>query len=67
MFFIDTYKSSAEIDGGSATNSKSFGGSFGTNCCSVTCFSNSCCFCATEEIDKFFKPGNAKREKLIKI
>lgn len=42
--FRITYKSSAEIDGGSAINSGSDGASFGTNCCSATCFSSSCCF-----------------------
>lgn len=38
-----TYKSKAEIDGGSAINSKSGGGSLGINGCS-TCFNISCCF-----------------------
>jgi len=41
-----TYKSSADIDGGSAMNSNSAGGSLGMKGCSDTCFSNSCCcFC----------------------
>lgn len=53
-----THKSSAEIDGGSAINSKSGGGSFGTNCCSATCFSNSCCFWwAADDTCNFCPPG----------
>lgn len=46
--YISTHKSNAEIEGGSAINSNSAGGSLGTNCCSATCFSNSCCFCWAE-------------------
>lgn len=41
-----TYKSNPAIEGGSATNSNSLGGSLGTNGCSVAaCLSSSCCFC----------------------
>lgn len=52
-------RSRAEIEGGSAINSKSGGGSFGTNCDSVTCLRSSCCFCATDDIERFLRPGNA--------
>lgn len=41
------YKSRAEIEGGSAINSKSVGGSFGTNGCS-TDLRISCCFCCAD-------------------
>lgn len=56
-----TYKSRAEIDGGSAMNSKSGGGSLGINGCS-TCFRISCCFnCAAGVTDNFWiawlRPG----------
>lgn len=51
-------KSNAEIDGGSATNSNSAGGSFGINVCSVACFNNSCCFCwAAGVTDNFCNPA----------
>lgn len=43
FIIIITYKSKAEIDGGSAINSNSSGGSFGTNIASCTCFNSSCC------------------------
>lgn len=38
-----TYKSKADIDGGSEINSNSSGGSLGTNIASCTCFKSSCC------------------------
>lgn len=45
-----TYKSRADIDGGSAMNSNSAGGSLGIKGCSDTCFSNSCCcFCWADD------------------
>lgn len=51
----NTYRSRAEIEGGSAMNSNSVGGSFGTNGCS-TDFKISCCFCcATALTDNFDK------------
>lgn len=48
-----TYKSKAEIEGGSAINSNSEGGSFGTKGCS-TDFKISCCFCCAEAVTDNF-------------
>lgn len=53
MFNTVTYKSSAEIDGGSAINSKSAGGSLGTKGCS-TDFKISCCFCCAAAVTDSF-------------
>lgn len=66
---LSTHKSNAEIDGGSAMNSKSGGGSFGTNCCSATCFNNSCCFwCAAAETCNFCMPaGTIAPESAINL
>lgn len=47
---MSTYKSRADIDGGSAINSNSAGGSLGMNGCSDTCFRSSCCcFCCADD------------------
>lgn len=54
-----TYKSNAEIDGGSAINSKSWGGSFGINGCS-TCFKISCCFCWAAAVTDNFAIANGR-------
>lgn len=40
---LNTNKSKADIEGGSATNSNSSGGSLGMNTASCTCFNSSCC------------------------
>jgi len=66
-FIINTYKSRADIDGGSAMNSNSFGGSFGTNIASCTCFRSSCCL-SWVAVDMLFvslggKVGSCAKEK----
>lgn len=44
---MNTYRSRADIDGGSAINSNSAGGSLGINGCSMADLRSSCCFCCT--------------------
>lgn len=59
MFLQKTYKSRAEIDGGSAINSNSAGGSLGTNGCS-TDLRISCCFCCAAAVTDSFESAAGK-------
>lgn len=57
-----THRSRAEIEGGSAINSNSGGGSFGTKGCSI-CLKISCCFCCcTAETESLFSADGKSDE-----